>query len=1044
MTKIFLGLDGLPLANLGDPTHDGEREFFITLKDKSDETQFLEDMASIAGTSHIPNRPVNVGKTYQNLRSNSHFITHDEAVKLAHDPRILAVELNLKDRGAKIDYHSWSTTGTFSKAFYLNATDINWGLYRTYSTANTANWGSGNNTLPGTTVQSQLTGKNVDVVVFDAAVPWPTTYEFWQNPAPSGYSRQVLFPWNDEFFVYAAWPGMFPAIMWNEHDAHTTGTVAGNTQGFARDANIYNAIIGFNLFDAIINFQRSKPVNPSLGVPNPTITNNSWGYSIGATADSFMQYVSQINYRGVLYYPTSGSEPGSYIWDFTILAGLKIPNEFGNGFPVQDAATDAAFILGASEGIINVASAGNSFFYVDKLGGLDYNNWLYLDAVGLAGVYYYNRGSSPAAAVDLLAAPGHERDNSPISVGAFGAVQTGETGGTSVLIVYGFPGYTLATGLLATDYKSEFSNYGPGVDVFAPGECITSVILSSAYLGGGGAAGTNVPDPRTTNVGIDVLNNVFNKDAGTSMAGPHVAGVLACLLEQYPTMTMLEARQWIQQNSLPTLQSTSGGTNDGTDSAGSNNLILFMPQTRIAPANVGGYQPIPYPVNNGMLRPAAGQVWPQSVPRVTATAVEQTYRLSADRTTINTISKYGISPPAHPNKNPISNIPGCIMIDGNDWLLPFTGTGWLDVFQPAGPGLFGTESWTFECWINFYFLPGIYGLDTEAIIIKKGTNSAYDLDIRITLADSNWYVNLAWNAVNIPPMTLQSSALPGLSYATWYHLAVVNTVSGAVIYWNGVAVCSSTPLTGFTDGINYFTLGRSFSEYSPQLNGRPIVDVPFSNFTSAPSTHGMTGFISNLRICKGVAVYTGNFTVPSAPLQSTQSAGTNISAITGNQCTLLTLQYYDATGQGCVDSSHTSTLNQIGQWVFYTADAIVANAGSAGDPLFAAPNTLTFSWAIDPFTNTGENTAVVTLATTGVLDGTQIKYMWSSTYNSLTPWDLNGDISIAGNSLLVGVMTVTGGTATLPVTFTSTQSIPIWLRLDVFGTEPLLFQLNYT
>jgi hypothetical protein len=50
------------------------------------------------------------------------------------------------------------------------------------------------------------------------------------------------------------------------------------------------------------------------------------------------------------------------------------------------------------------------------------------------------------------------------------------------------------------------------------------------------------------------------------------------------------------------------------------------------------------------------------------------------------------------------------------------------------------------------------------------------------------------------------------------------------------------------------------------------------------------GNISNFRIVKGVAVYTGNFTVPTSSLTATQSSGTNISAITGTQTSLLCCQ----------------------------------------------------------------------------------------------------------------------------------------------------------
>jgi hypothetical protein len=50
------------------------------------------------------------------------------------------------------------------------------------------------------------------------------------------------------------------------------------------------------------------------------------------------------------------------------------------------------------------------------------------------------------------------------------------------------------------------------------------------------------------------------------------------------------------------------------------------------------------------------------------------------------------------------------------------------------------------------------------------------------------------------------------------------------------------------------------------------------------------GYISNVRLVKGVAVYTNGFTPPTANLGATQSAGANISAITGTQTSYLTLQ----------------------------------------------------------------------------------------------------------------------------------------------------------
>jgi len=79
---------------------------------------------------------------------------------------------------------------------------------------------------------------------------------------------------------------------------------------------------------------------------------------------------------------------------------------------------------------------------------------------------------------------------------------------------------TITVGATASnDYRASFSNYGGCVDIFAPGVGITSAW-------------------RTSNTATNVLD-------GTSMAAPHVTGVVALYLQNNPTATPATVRSTI-------------------------------------------------------------------------------------------------------------------------------------------------------------------------------------------------------------------------------------------------------------------------------------------------------------------------------------------------------------------------------------------------------------------------------------------------------------------------------------------------------------------
>lgn len=184
----------------------------------------------------------------------------------------------------------------------------------------------------------------------------------------------------------------------------------------------------------------------------------------------------------------------------------------------------------------------------------------------------------------------------------------------------------------------------------------------------------------------------------------------------------------------------------------------------------------------------------------------------------------------------------------------FDGTGDYITFPNTAALQMSTGDFTWEGWIfinKTSTLMGVMGLGTATT----------GLEISVTAANN---IRASYTATNLTGTT-------ALAANTWYHVALVrigSSTGNVKIYLNGALEATSG--TAVTDNFN-------------QTNSQVVGDV---RATGTP----FNGLISNVRIVKGVGVYTGAFTVPTAPLASTQSSGTNIAAITGTQTSLLTCQ----------------------------------------------------------------------------------------------------------------------------------------------------------
>jgi len=118
-------------------------------------------------------------------------------------------------------------------------------------------------------------------------------------------------------------------------------------------------------------------------------------------------------------------------------------------------------------------------------------------------------------------------------------------------------------------------------------------------------------------------------------------------------------------------------------------------------------------------------------------------------------------------------------------------------------------------------------------------------------SDSGWFIELGANRqIYFGKGVLQAddfleTSANAISLATWNHLACVRNGTTLTVFANGISVGAKT-LSSF--GLSY----------------NKTQDVYIGRFYTS-STLDFNGYIDDLRITKGVARYTANFTPPTAP-----------------------------------------------------------------------------------------------------------------------------------------------------------------------------------
>ena len=169
---------------------------------------------------------------------------------------------------------------------------------------------------------------------------------------------------------------------------------------------------------------------------------------------------------------------------------------------------------------------------------------------------------------------------------------------------------------------------------------------------------------------------------------------------------------------------------------------------------------------------------------------------------------------------------------GGTWSNYFPGSSYFTTAASATHQL--TGNFTIECWAYATSVgtqQGLVNITNTASSGANGLSLYFDTSNKVT-----FYVN--------GNTTVTSSAINAVTANTWYHIALVRNSTTNTLYINGTSAATSTttPTWPATPSIG---IGRIYNDNTGVT---------------------LNGYISNVRIVKGTAVYTANFTPPTTPL----------------------------------------------------------------------------------------------------------------------------------------------------------------------------------